>query len=103
MNLFRCTPKASDRPGPRAGIAGAPQRQRNENFAGHGRALAHIPAQGHAAMTAPSYRFNFEIVDEATGNVVISDFCGLTAIDQFGGCESVDMHVASMLRAFTGK
>ena len=54
-------------------------------------------------MTAPSYRFNFEIVDETTGTVVISDFCGLTGIDQLGGCESVDMHVASMLRAFTRK
>lgn len=49
---------------------------------------------------APSYRFHCKIVDEATGEVVIADYCALTSIDQFGGCESVDMHVASMLRAF---
>lgn len=48
----------------------------------------------------PTYRFKFALVDEATGEVISSDFCALTSIDQFGGCESVDMHVASMLRAF---
>lgn len=49
---------------------------------------------------APQYRFKFQIVDEATGQVVETDFCPITTIDQFGGCESVDIHVASMLRAF---
>lgn len=48
----------------------------------------------------PSYRFKFAIVDETTGEVIGTDFCNLTSIDQFGGCESVDMHVASTLRWF---
>lgn len=51
-------------------------------------------------MTAPSYRFKFQIVDESTDEVVAEDYCGLTTIDNFGACESVDIHVSSMLRAF---
>lgn len=53
-------------------------------------------------MTTPahSYRFKFAIVDETTGDVVQSDFTYLTDIDEFGRCESVDIHVAAMLRAF---
>lgn len=47
------------------------------------------------------YRFKCEIVDDETDEVVIADYCTLLGtIDQFGGCETVDMHVASMLRAF---
>jgi hypothetical protein len=48
----------------------------------------------------PAYRFKLEIVDETTGDVIVSDFCSLTSIDQFGGCESVDMHAAAALRFF---
>ena len=48
----------------------------------------------------PQYRFKLEIVDENTGDVIVSDFCSLTSIDQFGGCESVDMHAAAALRFF---
>lgn len=51
----------------------------------------------------PTYRFHCKIVDEATGETVIADYCQITSIDQFGACESVDMHVASMLRAFERK
>lgn len=48
----------------------------------------------------PEYRFRFQIVDETTGEVVESDYTYLTSIDQFGNCESVDIHVAAMLRGF---
>lgn len=48
----------------------------------------------------PDYRFKFQIVDQTTGEVVESDYCPLTTIDQFGGSETVDIHVSSMLRAF---
>jgi hypothetical protein len=51
-------------------------------------------------MPAPSYRFKCAIVDQTTGETVISDWCSLGSIDQFGGCEAAEMHVASMLRAF---
>ena len=45
------------------------------------------------------YQFKFEVVDPATGDVLISDYCTMTRIDEFGGCEIVDIHVASALRA----
>lgn len=48
----------------------------------------------------PDYRFKIEIVDQATDEIVISDFATLGSIDQFGGSEAVDMYVATMLRAF---
>lgn len=51
-------------------------------------------------MGTPAYRFKFQIIDETTGDVVEADYCALTTIDEFGGCESVDIHVAAMLRAF---
>lgn len=51
-------------------------------------------------MSAPNYRFQCSIIDQATGETVIADFCSLSTIDQFGGCESVDIHVAAVLRAF---
>jgi len=47
-----------------------------------------------------TYRFHCIIEDTDTGETVIEDSCALTSIDTFGGCENVDMHVASMLRAF---
>lgn len=50
-------------------------------------------------MTDKPYRFRFQIETPA-GDVLIEDYCSLTSIDQFGGCENVDMHVASMLRMF---
>jgi hypothetical protein len=48
----------------------------------------------------PEYRFKFQIVDETTGEVVHSDWTYFTTIDEFGGCESVDIHVAAMLRGW---
>lgn len=42
-------------------------------------------------------RFKFSITD-ADGNEIVSDYTYLTNIDEFGGCESVDIHVASALR-----
>lgn len=52
----------------------------------------------------PSYKFYCSIVDETTGQVVITDRCSLIgSIDSFGGCEITDMHLASMLRAFIRK
>jgi hypothetical protein len=54
-------------------------------------------------MNTPDYRFRFEIIDAETGETVIADYCSLTDIDEFGGCESVDMHVASALRAFPAR
>lgn len=48
----------------------------------------------------PEYRFKFAIVDETSGEVVWSDFCSLSAINRFGSCESVQIHVTSMLRGF---
>lgn len=45
------------------------------------------------------YRFQCRVVDEA-GETVISDHTCMTRIDAFGGCESVDMAVGAMLRAF---
>lgn len=52
-------------------------------------------------MTAqPNYRFQFCIIDKTSGETICEDYCGLTSIDQFGACESIDMHVSAMLRAF---
>lgn len=48
----------------------------------------------------PDYRLKFQLVDETTGEVVAQDFCGLTTIRPDGSCESVDTHVAAMLRGF---
>lgn len=53
------------------------------------------------AENKPDYRFKFQIVDEATGDVIADDWCTLTTIDEFGGCEAVDHQVASTLRYFT--
>ena len=46
------------------------------------------------------YRFDFRIVDKTTGETVESDFTYLTSIDALGGCESVELHLYSLLRAF---
>ena len=51
-------------------------------------------------MSAPEYQFKIQIIDKTTGEIVASDWTYLTTIDQFGNCESVDIHVASLLRAF---
>lgn len=58
--------------------------------------------EGERPTARPEYRFKFAIVDETTGETVWSDFCGLLpdTIDEFGGCEAVDIHVSSMLRGF---
>lgn len=50
-------------------------------------------------MTDKPYRFRC-LIETPDGDVLIEDYCSLTSIDQFGGCESVDMHVGSMLRMF---
>ena len=56
-----------------------------------------------AADRAPAkadYRLKCEIVDQVTGETIIADFTYLSAIDEYGGCESVDMTVARILRQF---
>lgn len=55
------------------------------------------------ARRQPSYRFHCRITDENTGAAVEFDFCSLTDIHADGSCESVDLHVASLLRAFNTK
>lgn len=49
-------------------------------------------------MTKP-LRFEFRVVDD-NGETVVTDYTTITTdmIDQFGGCETVDHHVASTLR-----
>jgi hypothetical protein len=54
-------------------------------------------------MSKPDYRFLCHIVDQATGEVVISASTFLSTISSSGECESVDMEVGSMLRAFGQK
>lgn len=47
-------------------------------------------------------KFEFRIIDESTDDVIASDWTFIsdpTFIDQDGGCETVDIHVASALRA----
>lgn len=52
----------------------------------------------------PEYRFECKIVDEATGHDVVSASTFISAhIEPSGECESVDMEVGSMMRAFVGK
>jgi hypothetical protein len=49
-------------------------------------------------MTAPSYRFRFEIVDQETGEVVERDWVTLPDTDPVGFCTlSINTHVAQML------
>jgi hypothetical protein len=54
-------------------------------------------------MTERTYTFQFTIIDKSTGETVVEDSCTLGSIDQFGGSEMVDLHVASTLRAFERK
>lgn len=44
-------------------------------------------------------RFEFRILDD-DGEEIVSDYATISPeqIDQFGGCETVDMHTASALR-----
>ncbi|MDE2096832.1 MAG: hypothetical protein KGL39_06255 [Patescibacteria group bacterium] len=42
--------------------------------------------------------FHFEIKN-SEGEVIASDWCNVGRIDEYGGSEMVDMHVASALRA----
>ena len=46
----------------------------------------------------PNYRFKCVVVDDANDMLVISDFTFIGPIDEYGGCESVDMTVSRMLR-----
>ena len=48
----------------------------------------------------PAYRFKCMIVDETNDMLIISDHTYVGQIDQFGGCESVDVTVARMMRQF---
>ena len=49
------------------------------------------------------YRFDCRITDEETGEPVISASTYVSEIDQNGSCESVEMELYSMLRAFKNK
>jgi len=52
-------------------------------------------------MNKPEYRFECRIVDMTTGDTVIKADTYLSSSIGFdGSCESVDMEVASMMRAF---
>lgn len=53
--------------------------------------------------SAPEYRFVFHVVDERSDTVVISGSTYLSSISVHGECESVDMEVGSVLRAFERK
>jgi len=53
--------------------------------------------------TQPDYKFEFRVIDKTSGETVIADDCSISTIDDFGGCEMVDMHVSSTLRAFNRK
>lgn len=55
-------------------------------------------------METKNYRFKCEIVDEETGEVIISASTFVSShITEFGECESVDQEVGSLLRAFKKK
>lgn len=50
-------------------------------------------------MKLDTLRFELRVVDTETGETVVSDYTSnLTPIDQFGNCESVDIHVGAALR-----
>jgi hypothetical protein len=51
----------------------------------------------------PDYRFVCHIVDQTTGNIVISGSTYVSSIDRYGQCESVDTEVGAMLRSFERK
>ena len=51
-------------------------------------------------MSVPNYRFECKIIDADTGETVISDNTYMMQIDQFGGCESVDITIGRMMRQF---
>lgn len=46
------------------------------------------------------FKFKFEIQDEATDEIVTSDWTlfDTVSIDDYGACETIDIHVASALR-----
>lgn len=46
------------------------------------------------------YKFKFRIVNTETDEVFMTDWTTFDAdrVDEFGGCETVDIHVASALR-----
>lgn len=48
----------------------------------------------------PEYRFKCIIEDETTGETVIAASTFVSQIDREGGCESVELELYSMLRAF---
>ncbi len=52
-------------------------------------------------MENKNYRFKCEIVDEDTGEVIVTANTYISShITELGECESVDMEVGSLLRAF---
>lgn len=52
-------------------------------------------------MRIVTLKFEFRIIDESTGDTIASDWTTIDprSIDCDGGCETVDIHVASALRA----
>lgn len=51
----------------------------------------------------PEYRFECQIVDKTTGEIVVRGSTYISEIHLAGDCESIDMEVSSMLRAFDSK
>ena len=49
-------------------------------------------------MKLENLRFEFRVVDTETDETVISDSTSIFSIDEFGGSESVDVHVGAALR-----
>lgn len=55
-------------------------------------------------METKSYRFNCEIVDEETGEVIVAGSTFVSShITEFGECESVDQEVGKLLRVLRSK
>jgi RNA polymerase-binding transcription factor DksA len=48
----------------------------------------------------PDYRFECRIVDQNSDEVVIAGSSFVSSIGEFGQCESIDMEIGSLLRAF---
>ena len=49
-------------------------------------------------MIIDGLRFEFRIVD-GDGDTLVEDWTPVCTIDEFGGCEMVELHVSSALRA----
>lgn len=49
-------------------------------------------------MTLDNLQFELRVVNKETGEVIVSDYTSLTPINEYGMCESVDIHVGAALR-----